>query len=198
MLIHNYTSQQFFSDALSPDMRILNAGSKSTRYGNNCLNIDIQPADGVDIVADIHALPNDIGQFDAIICTAVLQYCRNPFQVADEFLRVLKPGGLIFISAPWVQGYCPDTPDKWRFSGDGLKEIFKDFDIVECGAGIRPGSALAYLAYQIAEDLTRNRYVNFALRHLAKWFLWPLRKIETAAQEKLAGSFYLIARKPAR
>lgn len=197
MLIHNYTSQQFFHDTLSPDMRILNAGSKSTRYGDNCLNIDIQDAHGVDLVADIHNLPDAIGLFDAIICTAVLQYCRNPFQVAEEFLRVLKPGGHIFISAPWMQGYCPDTPDRWRFSADGLREVFKSFEIIECAPGIKPGSAWAYLGFQIAEDATRNRYVNFALRHLAKWFLWPLRRIETAAQEKLAGSFYLIGRKSA-
>lgn len=195
MLKHNYTSEQFFNEFLSLNSRILNAGSKSTRYGDNCLNIDIQQAPGVDIVADIHALPDDIGTFDAIICTAVLQYCRNPFKVADELYRALKPGGLLFVSAPWIQGYCPDTPDRWRFSADGLREIFKELEIIECEPGIRPGSAFAYLAYQLAEDLTTNRYVNFVARNLVRWGLLPLRWMNTAAAAKNAGSFYLIGRK---
>lgn len=196
MLIHNYNAERFFTDYLTPSSRILNAGSKSTRFGKNCINIDIQPAPNVDIVGDIHSLPRDAGQFDAVICTAVLQYCRNPFLVADEFMQALNPGGYLFVSAPWLQGYCPDTPDRWRFSADGLREVFNKFEIVECAPGIRPGSAWAYLGFQIAEDATRNRYINFALRNAVKWLLWPLRWIETSAQEKLAGSFYLIARKP--
>lgn len=135
------------------------------------------------------------GQFDVVICTAVLQYCNNPFKAAKKLLDVLKPGGHLFVEAPWVQGYCIDTPDKFRFSKDGLRVVFSDFDIQEIGTLIRPGSAWAYLAYQIAEDFTANRYVNFIVRNVVQFLLYPFRWINTHKPDFHAGAFYLIGRK---
>jgi len=179
----------------APGMRVLNAGSSSLRYGPNFVNVDIQDKEGVDLVCDIHTLPPDIGPFDAVICNAALQYCHNPHQVAAEFMRVLKPGGLLFIDAPWVQPFCEDTADRHRYSEAALRDIFQAFDIVESGPSILPGSALAMLCIHIAGSLTTNKYVNHALRLTASLLTLPLRAIRTTQPHKTAGAFYLIARK---
>lgn len=102
MLIKNYTEHVFLEKygLLDGEKRILNAGSSSIRYGSNCVNVDSQKKENVDIVCDIHQLPESLGTFDVIICNAVLQYCNNPQKVADEFERVLKPGGFLFVDAP--------------------------------------------------------------------------------------------------
>lgn len=177
-----------------PDIRVLNAGSSSLRYGPNFLNVDIQHKDGVDIVCDIHQLPQDIGQFDAIICNAALQYCHSPHRVAHEFKRVLKPGGLLFIDAPWVQPFCEDTADRHRYSEAALKDIFHAFEIVESGPSILPGSALSMLCMHVAGNLTSNKYLNHAFRLTAGLLTLPLRGIRTAHPHKTAGAFYLVAR----
>jgi len=116
LLVKNYSEHDFLAKygLLGGDKRILNAGSSSVRYGMNCVNVDIQSKQNVDVVCDIHDLPQSLGDFDVIICNGALQYCHNPQTVAKEFYRVLKPGGYLFIDAPWVQPYCPDTPDRLR------------------------------------------------------------------------------------
>lgn len=197
LLVKNYTEYDFLTGygLLGGEKRILNAGSSSVRYGNNCVNVDIQHKPNVDVVCDIQDLPDSLGHFEAIVCTAVLQYCQNPQRVATEFHRVLLPGGYLFVDAPWVQPYCPDTPDRFRFSEDALRSIFSMFDIIEIGPSIRPGSAFAMLGAHIAGSLTANRYMNYFLRSMATVLLYPLRGIRTADESKTAGAFYLIGRK---
>ena len=142
LIVKDYSASDFLAkyDLLSGGKRILNAGSSSVRYGMNCVNIDIQSKQNVDVVCDIHDLPDSLGDFDAIVCNGVLQYCHNPQRVAKEFHRVLRPGGYLFVDAPWVQPFCPDTPDRFRFSHIALRSIFADFEIIETGPSIRPGS----------------------------------------------------------
>ena len=97
----------------------------------------------------------------------------------------------------WVQPYCPDSPDKLRFSQDALLSIFSEFEIIECKPSIRPGSALLMLAVHIARSATRNKYANFVLAKIAWIAFYPFRWLRTANESRTAGAFYLIARKAA-
>lgn len=47
-------------------------------------------------------------QFGLIVCTEVLEHCRNPLAVINEMYRILKPGGFIYFSMP----YC-DKREAW-------------------------------------------------------------------------------------
>lgn len=199
LLVKHYSVGDFLHDyhLLGTRKRILNAGSSSVRYGENCVNVDIQDKENVDVVCDIHDLPDSIGEFDAIICNAVLQYCRSPETVAKQFHRILKPGGYLFIDAPWVQPFCPDTPDRFRFSQDALRHIFSDFQIIKIAPSIRSGSAFAMLGIHIAQNLTHNRYINYGLSRITRIALYPFRYITTADESQTAGAFYLICQKDA-
>ena len=197
ILVKNYSASAFLSEfnLLADGKRLLNAGSSSVRYGANCVNVDVQSKEGVDLVCDIHELPGSLGEFDAIICNAVLQYCGNPEQVAREFRRVLKPGGYLFVDAPWMQPYCRDTPDRFRFSEDALRQIFAEFRILRIGPSIRPGSAFVMLGVHIASNLTRNRYLNFGLTMAVRTILYPLRWLRGVNEHETAGAFYLVCQK---
>lgn len=195
-LVKNHGSEKFRAEYLNDDDRVLNAGSGLSRKRRNDVNVDIVAKPGVDVVADIHSLP-PIGLFDAVICVAALQYCHTPPLVAEQFYHVLNDGGHLYVDAPWVQPFCPDTPDLWRFSEDGLKGLFVSagFEVVESGPSIRPGSAFAMLGADIAGSLTGNRYIDFGLRHAAGLTLTPFKWIRTAEESKTAGAHYLVARK---
>jgi SAM-dependent methyltransferase len=196
IMIKNYDVSSFIEKYNMEDAYILNAGSSSVRYGLHCLNADIQKKPDVDLVCDIHNLPDNLDPFDAVICNAVLQYCQSPKRVINEFYRVLKPGGLLFIDAPWVQPFCQDTPDLFRFSKEGLQLLVSgQFDVLEIGPSIRPGSAFYFLGVNIAGDLTGNRYINFALRSATAFLLWPFRWIRTKHDERTCGAFYAVCRK---
>lgn len=199
MLVKNYDENEFLSRyrILENGHRILNAGSSSTRFGDRCVNVDIQDKPNVDVVADIHDLPDSIGKFDTVICAAALQYCHDPVGVANQFYDVLREGGYLFVDAPWIQPFCVDTPDLNRYSEMSLRHIFSNFEILECGPSIRPGSAFAMLGEYIAGSLTGNKYVNFGLRKMTAAALYPVRYVRTQRESMTAGAFYLVARKPA-
>lgn len=198
MLKKYYSAEQFIDDfdLVTNSARILNAGSNTTRFGGNCLNIDIQMKENVDLVTDMHSLPDDIGKFDAVICNAALQYCHSPMVVMNQFHQVLKPGGLLFIEAPWVQPYCDDTVDRFRFSEHGLLGLLEGFEIVRSGQSITPGSALVMQASYIAASISHNKYINFACSKAVETLLFPVHWINTKRPELTAGGHFVIARTP--
>lgn len=51
-------------------------------------------------VGDVTCLPMESAQFDAVICTHVLEHVEKDRQAISELNRVLKPGGWAIISAP--------------------------------------------------------------------------------------------------
>jgi SAM-dependent methyltransferase len=50
--------------------------------------------------ADAARLPFPDGSMDLLICIDASEHFPQPAQVAEEFFRVLKPGGVYFLSAP--------------------------------------------------------------------------------------------------
>lgn len=199
ILKKHYSAEEFVEDydLLLSGARILNAGSSSTRFGENCVNVDIQDKPNVDLVADLHELPQDVGPFDAIICNAVLQYCAQPKVVIEQFKRSLVPDGLLFLEAPWVQPYCHDTDDLYRFSELGLNQLLKDFEILKSGPTITPGSAFVMQGSFIASSVSSNKYVSFALQKITETVLYPFHWVNTQHPERTAGAHYVIARNTA-
>ncbi len=177
-------------------LRVLNAGSSSTRYGNNCLNLDIQDKPEVDIIADLHNLPADIGTFDVVICNGVLQYCEQPAVVIEQLYSVLNPEGVIFLDAPWIQPYCEDTDDLYRFSQKSLLRLMQRFEVVDTGPSITAGSATAMVASSLFCDLSQNKYLRYALKSATEVICYPLRWLKTSYPERAAGAFYVVGRKP--
>jgi SAM-dependent methyltransferase len=127
-----------------------------------------------DLHADIEDLPFLEHQFDAIICLEVLEHVRQPQKAADELLRVLKPGGILLLTTPFLLGYHGKSkqgdqtyshthsayPDFWRFTHEGLLYMFSGFAKTE----------LDVLNGPVETGLT--------VFNLARWFSNPvLRKL---------------------
>ncbi len=99
--------------------------------------IDVNAEYHPDIVGDIQALPFADQSLSAIICLSVLEHVENPFIATAELYRVLKPGGNILLSAPFIWPYHGNKfyKDYWRFSKDGIELLFKSFSKVEMVKG---------------------------------------------------------------
>lgn len=87
---------------------------------------------------DIHDLTFVSNTFDAVICIEVLEHVVDPFQAIRELTRVLKPGGKLLLTTPFLTTYHGkgfDTytaahecyPDFWRFTHQGLSHLFKSY-----------------------------------------------------------------------
>ncbi|MES2364327.1 MAG: methyltransferase domain-containing protein [Pseudomonadota bacterium] len=108
---------------LPSGLRILDAGAGECQYKECCVNLnyvsqDFSKYDGtgnreglqtgswdtsrIDIVSDITQIPEPSEAFDAILCTEVLEHLPEPVMALKEFTRLLKPGGILILTAPFT------------------------------------------------------------------------------------------------
>jgi SAM-dependent methyltransferase len=65
------------------------------------VGVDIRPGDGVDIVADATAYcpREELGYYDVIVTTEMLEHCREPKKVIANAYKLLRPGGFLILTA---------------------------------------------------------------------------------------------------
>ena len=178
--------------------RILNVGSKNVRFGGDCINLDVVPGPEVDVIGDAHDLAGHFQRetFDTVVLSAVLQYCARPHVVVEQAALVLRPKGWLLIDAPFLQPYCPDGTDLWRFTADGLRRLCEPyFDVVEVGPSITAGPAIGFVV-QGAASRIGNRWTSAAMAWLATLLIYPL-KFWPGASLDTAGAILMVARKRA-
>jgi SAM-dependent methyltransferase len=95
--------------------------------------LDIDKKSNATYIADLcenneAVIPSN--HFDYVICTEVLEHTLQPFAAVNEIERVLKVGGLAFVTTPFNFRIHGPLPDCWRFTEHGLKELFKNFEII--------------------------------------------------------------------
>ena len=112
------------------NMVALNLGSGNSDFGDELLNVDLLPYENVDIICDIENLPFKDNSVDYIINIAVLEHVPNPQKVISEIYRVMKPGGKIYCFIPFMQPFHASPYDFQRFTYEGMKYQFKDFEIL--------------------------------------------------------------------
>ena len=95
--------------------------------------IDINPAAATTYIGDICRKNECLsaGAFDFVVCTEVLEHTLQPFDAVRELRRVLRPGGLMFVTVPFNFRIHGPLPDCWRFTEHGLRALFRDWEIVE-------------------------------------------------------------------
>lgn len=100
------------------------------------------------VVGDLHGLPFCDGSYDAIVCLAVLEHVRRPWDAAREMLRVLKAGGLLVLYVPFLLTYHAEPgyySDYWRFTDEGVLALLEDFERVTLQAVRGPAETVAHM-----------------------------------------------------
>jgi len=76
-------------------------GLRNTYY-NNVVNFEIVDYPTTDVLGIGERLPFKDNSFDALFSLNVLEHIRKPFESSAEMLRVLKPGGELYVVAPFL------------------------------------------------------------------------------------------------
>lgn len=105
------------------------------KYATDYISCDVKKNKNIDTICDVTNLNFSPESFDTVISTQVFEHVDNPFVVTKEIKKVLKIGGNAIITAPFMFPFHADPKDNFRFSREGLEEIFKSigFEIIDSG-----------------------------------------------------------------
>lgn len=128
--------EKYIPEAFGPVIEIGSKDYGSTENfrrffgGQEYAGVDMEDGPNVDVVADLvegtGTLP--LRHFDVGICLSVLEHVRKPWIMAENLSALIRPGGRLCISVPWVWPYHAYPDDYYRFSWRGIAELFPDFD----------------------------------------------------------------------
>jgi SAM-dependent methyltransferase len=112
---------------LQPGSSVLDIGGhKSKKRG--CFDIgklpvrvtyaNLSPATEPDIVCDACSVPRESGSFDAVILAEVVEHLPDPAAALREASRLLRRGGVLLATAPFLFRVHPDPMDFGRYAPD--------------------------------------------------------------------------------
>jgi SAM-dependent methyltransferase len=79
-----------------------------------------------DVFWDGQRMPFEQNSFDCVISTEVLEHVYNPEIMLAEILRILKPGGIIFLTTPFVWNLHERPFDYYRYTPFSLEKILEE------------------------------------------------------------------------
>jgi SAM-dependent methyltransferase len=97
--------------------------------GAEYVGVDMSEGKGVDVVADLTKSVGPLKEsyFGLGICCSVLEHVEKPWLFAPNLTRLIRPGGKLYMSVPWVWRYHAYPDDYFRFSHRGVMSLFDEF-----------------------------------------------------------------------
>ncbi len=140
----------------------------------------------VDLDGDIQRLPIADSSVDGIICIEVIEHVQRPQAAIDEMHRILRPGGKVLLTTPFLSQYHGkpgEYDDFYRFTDDGLRWLFRDFARIDVSplGGYVYRMLLTTVPYKLHSRLVKSpvamRLVNFLdkrrpTRSPVRWLVW--------------------------
>jgi len=182
--------------------KMLNAGAGlrdlSSLVDGELVNQDIPHGldnGNIHIYSPIHDIPVADGEFDGVICNAVLEHVANPVEVVREIHRVLRPGGHLYLCVPFLQPEHLDPTDFQRYTKDGLRKLVTDegFEVVKL-EGVH--SVYTTLAWIVESWLQSHDSLSYRLMRL---IFYPILRYKTRTSrtyvDSIASAYRVLARK---
>ena len=117
----------------------------------------------IDFVCNVKSIPVKRDSFDYILCTQVLEHLKDPHLAFEEFRRILKKGGKLFLTTHMAFEEHMAPIDYFRFTRFGLRYLAESngFRVEK----IEPqGGRFIVLAKELqilVPRLVKNKYVVF-------------------------------------
>jgi SAM-dependent methyltransferase len=86
--------------------------------------VDVAPAVADAVIADARLLPFRSGSVDLVVSFDVIQHIAQPERVLAEVARVLRPGGAVIVTFPFMYAEC-DLRDFQRWTIAGMEELMQ-------------------------------------------------------------------------
>ena len=104
-----FTLSKFYGyeiDSTKPILLDLGCGDKHLQNSVKNNNIEYIGLDITDLNFEFDKIPSEDNKIDIIVILAVIEHISNPDNLLNEVYRVLKPGGIVYITTPnWHYDY---------------------------------------------------------------------------------------------
>lgn len=125
-----------------------------------------------DMVWDGDTIPLGAGSVDTVLLTEVLEHVKRPAELLSELRRVLKPGGTLFLTVPFLWPLHELPNDHHRFTPIALRSYLE-----EAGFDVQEISFLGGFDHSLAQALglwLTNRAMGKRTRKVLKILAWPV------------------------
>lgn len=158
--------------------RILDAGCGQGPYrpvaesvADSYESLDVErKLDDQTFVGDIQSMPEvESERYDTVICSEVLEHVPRPSDALSEVQRILKPGGILILTVPFLARLHDEPHDFYRYTQHGLRYLLEanGFNVLSLD---RVGSLFSFAGHQISTALLGGtwhlpglRWVSFCL-----------------------------------
>ncbi len=185
--------------------RGVDLGCGRSKLHTRLFGLDFDRAASPDCIASLDRLPLRSASVNVVVSQEVLEHLADPAGALREVVRVLAPGGLLYVQTPFIIGYHAAPQDYWRFTAEGLRALVENAGLeVE---RLEPSTAAGTGFYRIAVEylavcaarLSRSFYLP--AKGCAALLCAPLRWTDSWAQgspesSRIPGGFLALARKP--
>ncbi len=159
---------------------ILNIGSGIKAIHPEVINVDIFPYQNVGLVTDATKLPITDNSVDMVITESTLEHIPDVELAIQEICRVVKPGGFVYISIPFLMPFHASPNDYFRLTSAGIKHKFAIFEEQRVGMNGGPASALVTLLmhfFALPFSIISTSLYNF-MTYVIMAVLSPLRILD--------------------
>lgn len=143
---------------------------------------DVASDDPEVLVGPIESMPFDDQSFDSALCNAVLEHVVDAERAMAELARVVRKGGHLVITVPFLQPFHPCPGDYRRFTADGLAQLGRNagLELIE----MLPVHSIAQTVAWITWEYAREK--GGTLRKAAAWiFAFLLTRFRTRTDPKV-------------
>lgn len=171
-----------------------------TPHTSEYVTFDMFPGDHIDVVGDALNPPFPDSTFDTVISTQVLEHVEKPWVVVHQIGRILKPGGVCIITAPFLVPYHADPHDFFRYTVQGMESLFRNegFTIEKSGGyGNTPSVLAEMLHFSHFSHYEKRTGIKLWLRDRVVGLVKTIAfKLDAVFQNKtIYANTYVVARK---
>jgi SAM-dependent methyltransferase len=137
--LYEFLSKEYAAIPQGADVLSIGAGGEidqllqefAKRIGFRVVSFDIDESRGPDIIGDICSYNFDRTQFDVVVMSEVLEHLHSPHLGLKNIHGILKKGGTLILSTPFILPMHDRPHDYFRFTRYGLEFLLKDFRRVQ-------------------------------------------------------------------
>lgn len=147
------------------------------------VGMDFRPLELVDVVGDLtKQLPFRSESFDIVMLSNTMEHIPNTDFLISEIYRVLKPGGLIIGTIPFLMRVHQKPYDYNRYTNYKLAMLlkeanFKEISVINLGKSVDvyESMQLHFFYYLLSSTFSKNNFIH-SFKKLVARIMWRVQK----------------------